>query len=253
MSLDTNRAPYQKIILILLAAMAVIFAIWTAINRANEGVLFRETLLEVSAQGDATVYSGRVYGTNVTITYRDENGTKFVNFSADGEYYAACRVEYPGGTIKTEYGTEVDRIKIIRGDEVLFSGGYDPAPTVNNLAKYYNEDGTWNMGTIVSVHAYTSSNPWNGFEFNLSDIMHFAHTPALSAHGSWGFYFLALVVTAIGALAVAFPETSFYLRHFLDVRDPEPTDFFYACHKIGSFVYVGASLVMYLIAAFRIE
>ena len=253
MSLDTNRAPYQKIILILLAAMTVIFAIWTGINRANEGVLFRETLLEISTQGDTTVYSGRVYGTGVTITCREENGTKYVNFSADGESYAACRVDYPGGTLQTEYGEEVDRIKIIRDDEVLFSGGYDPFPTVNNWAHYYNEDGTWNMDAITSIHTHTGSNPWNGFEFDLADIMRFAHGPSLSAHGSWGFWFLALVVTAICALAIAFPETSFYLNHFLSVRDPEPTDFFYACHKLGSFLSVGASLVMYLIAAFRIE
>ncbi len=253
MSLDTNRAPYQKIILILLAAMTVIFAIWTGINRAHDGVLFCETLLKVSTQGDATVYSGRVYGTGVTITCREESGTKYINFSADGEYYANCRVEYPGGTIKTEYGTEVDRIKIIRNDKVLFSGGYDPNPEVNAYAHYFNEDGTWDTDAMVSVHGYSSSNPWNGFEFDRTDIMRFANGPSHSARGSWGFYFITLFVTAICALAIAFPETSFYISHFLSVRDPEPTDFFYACHKLGSFLSVGASLVMYLIAAFRIE
>ena len=253
MSLDENRAPYQKIILIILAAMTVIFTVWTGINSANEGVLFRETLLEISTQGDTTVYSGRVYGTGVTITCREENGTKYVNFSADGEYYASCRVEYPGGTIQTEYGEEVDRIKIIRDDEVLFSGGYDPTPTINNWAHYYNEDGTWNMDATVSIHAFSGSNPWHNYEFDLTDIMRFAHSPARSAYGSWGFWFLALIATAISAFAIAFPETLFYLQHFLSVRDPEPTDFFYFCHKLGSFLAVGASLVMYLIAVFRIE
>ena len=253
MSLDTNRAPYQKIILILLAAMTVIFAVWTGINRANEGVLFRETLLEVSMQGDATVYSGTVYGTNVTITCREENGTKYVNFSADGEYYAACRVEYPGGTIQTEYGEEVDRIKIIRDDEVLFSGGYDPTPTVNNWAHYYNEDGTWNMDAMTSIHAYTSNNPWSGFEFDHADIMSFAHTPALSAHGSWGWYFMALFVAIIGALLTAYPNTVFFFEHFLSVQDPEPTDFYYFCHKVGSVLYVGIVFFMYLKAVFMLE
>ena len=199
MHLDTERDLYQKIILGIYLAMAVIFAICIAISRANGGVLFRDALLEVSQQGSTTVYSGTVYSTNVTITSREENGTKYVNFSADGEYYAACRVEYPGGTIQTEYGEEVDRIKIIRDDEVLFSGGYDPTPTVNNWAHYYNEDGTWDMSTIAVVHGYTSSNPWNGFEFDRADIMRFAHGPARSAYGSWGFWFLALIAVAISA------------------------------------------------------
>ena len=109
------------------------------------------------------------------------------------------------------------------------------------------------MSTIVSVQGYSSSNPWIGFEFDLSDIMRFANGPSLSAYGSWGWYFMALVVTLISALAVAFPETSFYISHFLSVRDPEPTDFYYACHKIGSFLSVGIVFVMYLIAVFRIE
>ena len=252
MRLDTDRDTYQKVILCIHLAMAVIFAIWTGISRANEGVLFRETLLEVSEQGSTTVYSGTVYSIPVTITSREENGTKFVNFSADGMYYANCRVEYPEGTIQTEYGTEVGRIQIIRNDEVLFSGGYDPTPEVNPHAKYYNEDGTWNMNAIVSVHAY-GSNPWYNYEFDLSDIMCFAGSPKTTAYGSWGWYFLALFIAAIGALLTAFPNTAFFFSHFLDVRDPEPTDFYYFSHKIGSVLYVGFAFFMYLKGVFTLK
>lgn len=253
MHLDTERDLYQKITLILIAAMAVVFAVWTAVNRANEGVLFRETLLEVSQQGSTTVYSGRVYGTNVTITSREEKGTKFVNISVDGEYYAECRVEYPEGTIKTEYGDEVGRIKIIRNDEVLFSGGYDPNPEVNPYANYFNEDGTWDMGVMVGVQGYSSSNPWIGFEFDAMDIMRFANGPALSVRGSWIMYFAMLVASIFVALETAFPNVLFYFSHFLYVRDPEPTELYYLCHKIGSVLAVIVLFILYMKGVFALD
>ena len=244
MHLNTNREPYQIITLCILAALAVIFAVWTAVSRADEGVLFCETLLEVNQQGDTTVYSGTVYGTPVTITCREENGTKYVNFSADGAYYANCRVEYPEGKIKTEFGEYVDRIKIIRNDEVLFSGGYDPSPTVNAHAKYFNDDGTWNMDTMISIRAYTGAYPWQNFEFDLSDILRFSNNPETSVRGSWAMYLLALFASVLFGLLTAFPDEVHYLSHFLDVRDPEPTEFYYFTHKISS---AGSVLLIFIL------
>ena len=250
MHLDYERDTYQKVILCIFAAMAVLFAVWTAVSRANEGVQFHDALLEISAQGSTTVYSGKVYTTPVTITVREENGTKFVNFSADGEYYAACRVEYPEGTIQTEFGTEVPRIRIIRDDEVLFSGGHDLS---SDYWSFYNEKGGWEPypnGPII--YTYSSSDPWHNFEFDLSDIIRFSGSPETSAWGSWGGYFLALFMTVIGALLTAYPNTVFFLEHFLSVQDPEPTDFYYTCHKIGSVLYVGIALFLYLKGIFTI-
>ena len=236
---------FQKVIVCIFAAMAVIFAIWTAISRTNEGVVFHETLLKVTTRGDTTVYRGRLYGTPVTITSREENGTKLVNFSADGAYYADCRVEYPGGTIQTEFGSEVSRIKIIRNDEVLFSGGYDPDPKTVSYAHYYSEDGTWDTSFMLSISA-GGIDPWSSFEFDISDIMRFAHQPGLSAYGSWAVYFLALIVSVFCAFMTIFPDEIFYLEHVLSVHNPEPTDFYYFMHKVGSVICVILIFITYV-------
>ncbi len=245
--MDIDREPYQKIVLCILAAMTVFFAVWTAVSRTNDGVLFHDELLEVTPQGDTTVYSGTLSNTAVTITHRKDNdGTDLVNFSADGRYYAQCRVEHPKGTIKTEFGEEVERIRIIRNDEVLFSGGYDPDPTVNSFIHYYNEDGTFTMSPSVSIQAVTND-PWTNFEFDISDIRSFADGPKTCARGSWPFFFLGLFVTLIGAVMVAFPDHIFFLRYSWIVRSPIPTDFTLFCHKVASVLYIGLSLWAYLI------
>ena len=42
-----------------------------------------------------------------------------------------------------------------------------------------------------------------------------------------------LVCTLFVALDVAFPMSVFYLQHCCDVWDPEPTDFYLACQRVG--------------------
>lgn len=248
--MDIERQPYQKIILCLLAAMAVLFAVWTAVSRTHEGVAFHDRLLEIGEQGGTIVYSGTLYGTPVTITSREENGIRYVNFSADGEYYAACRVEYPEGTITTEHGQSVQRIRVIRNDEVLFSGGYDPEPDGNDFLRFFSEDGSWDP--LVTVSTMGNGSPWHYFEFDVHDILRFAGEVETSVRGSWRMYLTALFLTVIGALLIAFPETTFFLSHCLDVRDPEPTDFYYFTHKLSSILLTGIILVLYCIGIFTI-
>lgn len=71
------------------------------------------------------------------------------------------------------------------------------------------------------------------FEVDRSDAMRFALGPELESRGSWELYFMMLVCTLFAALDVAFPMSVFYLQHCCDVWDPEPTDFYLACQRVG--------------------
>ena len=240
---DSPRSVFQRVLLCLFAAMAVIFAVWTLISRTHEGISFYETLLEIREENSQVVYSGKLYGDAVTIICREENGSKLVEFSAPGHYSASCRVEFPEGTITTEFGTEVGRIRIFRNDERLFSGGYDPEPDGNAYMKYFSENGEWDP--FVTVSASGNGDPWYYFEFDAHDIMRFAMEPTPAARGSWPHYFAALFISAIGALLTAFPYALFYLKHALDVRDPEPTDFYLASQKAGGVILAVVALALY--------
>lgn len=241
--MGNERSTFQKILLCLLAAMAVVFTVWTAVSRTHEGVAFHDRLLEIGEQGDTIVYSGTLYGTPVTITSREENGIRYVNFSADGEYYAACRVEYPEGTITTEHGKSIRRIRVIRNDEVLFSGGYDPEPDGNDFLHFFSEDGSWDPP--VTVSAMGNGNPWHYFEFDVHDILRFAGEVETSVRGSLAVFFAALFFSVIAAILTAFPDELFYLSHFLYVRDPEPTYFYYLCHRVACVLLLIIVFVVY--------
>lgn len=248
--MTTNLSKFQKTILAIFAAMAVVFAICTAVSRSHEGVLFRDELLKISQQDNVTAYSGKLYGTSVTITVRKENGSEYVSFDAPGQYHADCRVEHPEGTIKTEFGTEVPRIIISRNDEVLFSGGVESSPTATEYIRYFKEDGSWEPLIIRGYSTYYD--PWHEFEFSMADIVEFTTEPETIVRGSWLTYFAILFGSIIAALGIIYRDEIFYLRHYRIVSDPEPTEYFYTASDIGSVIGVVTALVCYLIGVFTI-
>lgn len=228
--MDGERTRFQKIVLVILAGMAVLFAILTAVSRTQKGVYFEGALLrpETSTR-NVTAYRGKAHGTQVDITVNWESDTRTtVGFHIEGVLADVCVVDYPLAPIRTEYGHTVDGVRITKNGKLLFEGGYNPEETYG----WYNLDGTDNMEGFITVRAGTQD-PWNGFEVDRSAALRFARGPELESRGSWGLYFLMLFCTVLVALDTAFPMTMFYLQHCCDVRDPEPSDFYLACQKAG--------------------
>lgn len=229
--MDETRTRFQKIVLLILAAMAVLFGVLTAVSHARRGAYFEDALLRPSSPAqNVTAYTGKVYGTQVDITVTRESDTRAtVEFLIEGVLDDVCVVDYPLAPIRTERGTRVDGIRITKNGELLFEGGYDP----EDFHGWYKPDGTWAEGGAVTIRGGISSDPWYGFEITRCTALRFARGPELEARGSWGLYFMMLVFTLFVALDVAFPMTMFYLQHCCDVRDPEPSDFYLACQKAG--------------------
>lgn len=227
--MDNERTKFQKIVLLLLAAMAVLFAVLTIVSRSQKGAYFEEALLRPSYPAEnVTVYTGRAHGTPVAITVtRDSDTQTTVEFAIEGVLDDVCVVEYLLSPLQTEYGHTVDGVRVTKNGKLLFEGGYGAEETYG----WYTPDGTHDMEGSITVRGGTYD-PWNDFEVDRSAAMRFALGPKLEARGSWAFYFLMLFCTLLAALDAAFPMTVFYLQHCCDVRDPEPSDFYLASQKV---------------------
>lgn len=232
--MDGERTKLQKLVLVILAAMAVLFAVLTAVSRSQKGAYFEETLLRPSCPAEnVTVYAGKAHGTPVEITVTRESDTRAaVEFLIEGVLDDVCVVDYPLAPIRTEGGYTVDGVRITKNGKLLFEGGYGAA----EIYGWYDLDGAFDSSGFITVRGSTND-PWHGFEVDKHHAMGFALGPKLEARGSWGMYFLLLFLTLLLALDAAFPMSLFYLRHCCDVRDPEPSDFYLACQKIGWAVY----------------
>lgn len=249
--MDLERTKLQKVLLIILLALAVAFAVITGAVRTRKGVAFEDGFLSVAREGDSTIYSGRAEGQKVTITTYPEGGTQVVELAVGTLINHTYRVEYPGGTIKGDYG-DYRRIRItVKGrtflEETLFEGGYNPDAVFSDFC---DENGEPDM--IAVGRAVINGSIWPSYVMFPSQVMRFINGPATTCRGDWLIYALGVFLSLITAVAVAFPEHLFHLNHFLSVRDPEPTDFYLATQRVSWIIMTVVILGIYLWGATKI-
>lgn len=250
--MDLERTKLQKAILIILLAMAVVFAVITGVVRSHKGVAFEGGLLSVSQQVGRTVYSGRAEGEMVTITVYSEGEEQVVELAVGTRIDHTYRVEYPGGTIKGTHG-DYRRIRMtVKGttflETLLFEGGYNPQGVFSDFCDENGEPDMVSLGRAV-----VNGSIWPRYEMFPSQVMRFVNGPSATAcRGDWLIYALGVFISLITAVAVAFPEHLFYWNHFLSVRDPEPTDFYMACQRVSWIIVTIMALIAYIVGATRI-
>lgn len=233
-----ERTRLQNIVLLILAAMIVVFGVLNVVSLFRKGVVFEETLLRIQTEADHTAYYGKVYGDEVTVTVRPAESQ--VEYVVEDRIHDVYTVEYPLEPIQTEYGS-VFGIRILKNDKILFEGGYDPDQP---HMQWYNKDGEWDPGIYVTFS--TSGGLSAPEELTRGNVMYFLEGPELVHRGSIRLYLLMVLLTLLLMLDVAFPLALFKLQHMLDVRDPEPTDFYLGMQRVGWVIYPFLLLAGYI-------
>ena len=234
--MEEERTRLQKIVLLALAVMAVVFGILTAVSKLHPGLLLDGALLKPTETADTVTYAGKLHGEQVSISVQRESDTVTVITCETESGSDVYRMEYPLDPIRAVDGFAqremVDGIRITKNGDVLFEGGY----ARENGGFWYDADGRWDQDVYLS--AYLGSDvEIRALELEKQDVMRLADGPELTARGSWLYYFLMLFFSLMVALDAAFPLALFYWRHMCDVRDPEPSDFYLMMQRIGWVVY----------------
>lgn len=235
---------FQKILLAVLAGMLVLFGTLMIIFRVHPGVLFEESLLKITEGDGETIYSGRAYGTPVTITVSwPTNFETDVEFTIGDRFHDVCQVFYPTEDIRTERGNSVGGIEIRKNGELLFEGGYDPEDELG----WYGKNGEWEPFTNLQIRGYAGGDPWWGYETTAGQIVRFAFGPKTSAHGDPALFGMAVFLSAFTAVYVLFWRTFFRWRHWA-ARDPEPSEGYVYFEQIGWVVFTVVIAIVYVIA-----
>lgn len=237
---STGRTLLQKILLISLLAMAVLFAVLTAVFRGQPLVRWADGLLRPGAEGAARVYAGALHGQEVTVRAWSDGDDTVVDFTIGSLRRHTGRVSWPEGTIPREYGGAVPRIRIFLDDQVIFSGGCD-----KDSGTLYREDGSREPG--LSIWATTSySSYWSSYQVDAFDVLYFAMEPATVHRGNWAIWGVTLFISLLTAVDIAFPLAFFYLRYSFSVNNPEPSDLYLAMQKAGWVLMTAVALGMYI-------
>ena len=245
--MSEKRTLLQKILLGLLAAITVLFAVLTGVNRSQPLVQWGGSLLRPAEEGNAAVYTSAVYGEDIAIRVWPDGADTVVEFTVGSRLRQTGRVTWPEGTISREHGGDVPRIEVFLDGASIFSGGCD-----RDSGALYLEDGSREIGPLV--HYFTSySSSWDNFALEASDVVRFAMGPDTVCRGSWTAYALGVFFSLLAATMVAFPRFFFRFQHALSVRDPEPTDFYLAMQKVNWVLLTAVALGVYIWGATVIE
>jgi len=245
---------YQKGILLVLAAMIVVFGVVYHLVVSRVGYLYFDEIFVPAEKNGSTVYSATLDGRESSFTVTADKAVTFRY--GDKVYGPYTAKEDPTAVPKgEELSGHMTGIEVRKGGEVIFRGGvlqYGSAEDPHWML--YNEDGT---GADIGVTVYVSNgtvvdgdgNVVDQMEPSLHTVLALMRGPKLTHKGHWVFWFLGVFFSAVTAVSVLFVDEMFYWRLRYRIRNAEqaePTDWEIAGRYISWTLMVIMLLVVYI-------
>lgn len=209
-----------------------------------KGIIYDDVFLKRSEVSASEInYSGiGTYG-DMTITVKNakEMGVIFVEYNLPNNIHQQFTVESRESA--DQYS---DKYLIIKKDEVVvFKGNYNK----KNIF-LIDSNGDVFFGEDEVSHYRNSRNPYySGYKValkNVADLAFFSNDIVL---GRIELLVFAVFLFGLTLFDRKFPLFFFTMKHLLDVRDPEPSDFYIYIQKLTWIVYpiVGVCFMLYAI------
>lgn len=218
---------YQKIVLLILLMMALLFTILYPVTISREGLLYEDTILLPEATETGMIYSGRIDGEAASFTVSEGE----VTFQHGDKFYGPYTVREDETAIPqdSQLGSDAVGLEVYCGDDLLFRGA---ALDQGGLLWLYNEDGsienfdftaTLSSGEMIDG----SGEPVDPLEPSVSTVLNLLSGPALTHKGDWTGWFCGMLLCIGTAVSILFVDELFYLSLSFQIRDPdraEPSD-----------------------------
>jgi hypothetical protein len=217
---------YQKGMIIVMAAMAVIFAVLTLKTVSKKGFNYRGTILTKTEENGSTVYSGTRKGMATSFTIGPDSGIVYrFGDKKYGPYYVKIdnSLLEPGISPNDETGYE-----ILKGDEVIFRGS---VRDTGAALLFYNENGDFESfgnnyiesNGIVMMDGKVLDQD----EPTKAELIEIHTGPEATSKGNMALWFVGVVLCLLNTLSIIFADEIF--RFYLSFRiahpeDAEPTD-----------------------------
>lgn len=228
MSKIKSLTPYQKVILLLLLAMTVLFSVLYLVTFSRRGFAYKDVILIPSQEDGSTVYSGKIEGQQARFTvYEDQ--TVFFQYG-DKTYGPYTAREDPTAIPKgNDHAASMTGIELHCGDELLFRGA---VLDLGDLFVLYNEDGspetlsvfaTLSDGSIINQYGHTV----DPMEPTVSELLNLMADPELTHKGEGSAWFGGVFICAVTAITILFADELFRWQLMFRVRnveDAEPSE-----------------------------
>ena len=244
---------YQKVILLLLAAMLVAFAIAYSIVTSRVGYAYKKAILIPAAENGNTVYTGRVQGEKTTVTVSPD---KEITFSCGENVYGPYTLREDPSALpdEHEWSNHMTGVEILENGKVFFRGGVMESGGPSSEPLLFDENGDLHGFTI----SYTGSdgierdmdgNPIDEHAPSATDILELANGPELISRGNWGMWFLSAFVSLFTAASILYADELFRWNMSFQIRNAdraEPSDWEIAQRYIAWTLFAVMALAGYI-------
>ncbi len=218
---------YQKGILLLMAAMALVFTVLYPMTIAREGFAYKNAILSPKQENGNTVYSGKIKGKQASFTVSPD---KRVEFQYGDQIYGPYTAkEDPTAIPKdSEMRESMTGVELLCGEEILFRGGVVSAGSYLWL---YSEDGSAeNIDVFVTSNGIITDengNTVDPMEPSAADILDLMAGPELTHKGQWSAWFCGVLICIAAAISILFADELFRWSLSFQIRnadEAEPSD-----------------------------
>ena len=244
---------YQKVILLLLAAMLVAFAIAYSIVTSRVGYAYKKAILIPAAENGNTVYTGRVQGEKTTVTVSPD---KEITFSCGENVYGPYTLREDPSALpdEHEWSNHMTGVEILEKDKVFFRGGVMENGGPSSEPLLFDEDGGLHGFTISymgndGIERDMDGNPIDELAPSATDILELAKGPKLTSKGDWGMWFLSVFVSIFAAASILYADELFRWSMSFQIRNAdraEPSDWEIAQRYIAWTLFAVMALAGYI-------
>ena len=202
---------YQRILLILLSIMLIVFAVIYPCTVSQRGYLYQDKLFLPEQIGTTTVYSAKLNGLDSVFTVEGDT----VTFHWGDTVYGPYTVTEDPSVVPSDH--EFTQGMIIRlGDEILFQGGV----YMNDWVMLFNQDGSLYFDDEIITY------PDGGMDMEppLYAIIELAFGPELTNRGSWMGFLGGIFLSILCVIDILFADELFRFRISFRVSDPDSVD-----------------------------
>ena len=242
---------YQRGILLLLLALALVFAVIYRVRIARVGFLYQDKIFVPSEENGVTVYFGKISGEPAQFTVSED---KAVSFHCGEKTYGPYTVtEDPTALPEVEIEREgMTGVEIREGEKLVFRGGFWQSGEDYWLRR---QDGSMDLSVGVFVTGDGVMRDANGnavdpLEPALSDILRLVFDPELTHKGSWLAWFGAVFLSILNAVSILYADELFHWDLSFQIRNAEtaePSDWELMKRYLGWTVFTIMVLVIYIV------
>ena len=246
-----NLNLYQKGILVLMIAMALVFAVIYHVTIARVGVLYQDSIFVPSEENGVTVYSGKYRGEQAHFTVSEDKTVAF--WCGDKTYGPYTVKEDPAALPREDILSEsMTGVEIWEGEKLMFRGGFWQSGEDYWLR---NTDGSMELSqsvfsTVDGVEKDMHGNVIDPAEPKASDILRLAFGPELTHKGELLAWFGAVVISAINMFSILYADELFRWNLSFQIQNAEtaaPSDWELTQRYLSWTLLVLAALVIYIV------